>query len=64
MDGANGQTGGKNSSSPFVLTAFISFGLLIFSSIGWDTIQCTLQFPAAVCNRRESVRDTSDVKVS
>ncbi len=27
MDGANGQTGGKNSSSTFVLTAFISFGL-------------------------------------
>jgi hypothetical protein len=44
---ANGQTGGKNSSSPFVLTAFISFGLLIFSSIGWDTMQYTLQFPAA-----------------
>jgi hypothetical protein len=28
MDGANGQTGGKNRSSTFVLTAFISFGLL------------------------------------
>jgi succinate-acetate transporter protein len=27
MDGANGQTGGKNHSSTFVLTAFISFGL-------------------------------------
>jgi hypothetical protein len=27
MDGANGQTGGKNRSSAFVLTAFISFGL-------------------------------------
>jgi len=27
LDGANGQTGGKNSSSTFVLTAFISFGL-------------------------------------
>jgi hypothetical protein len=27
MDGANGQTGGKNRSSTFVLTAFISFGL-------------------------------------
>jgi hypothetical protein len=28
MDGANGQTGGKNSSrSTFVLIAFISFGL-------------------------------------
>ncbi len=27
MDGANGQTGGKNSSSTFVLTAFISFVL-------------------------------------
>jgi hypothetical protein len=27
MDGANGQTGGKNSSTTFVLTAFISFGL-------------------------------------
>ncbi len=25
---ANGQTGGKNRSSTFVLTAFISFGLL------------------------------------
>jgi hypothetical protein len=27
VDGANGRTGGKNSSSTFVLTAFISFGL-------------------------------------
>jgi hypothetical protein len=27
MDGANGQTGGKNGSSTFVLTAFIPFGL-------------------------------------
>jgi hypothetical protein len=27
MDGANGQTGGKNSSTTFLLTAFISFGL-------------------------------------
>ncbi len=27
MDGANGQTGGKNCSSTFVQTAFISFGL-------------------------------------
>jgi hypothetical protein len=27
MDAANGQTGGKNRSSTFVLTAFISFGL-------------------------------------
>ncbi len=27
MDGANGQTGGKNRSRSFVLTAFISFGL-------------------------------------
>jgi hypothetical protein len=27
MDGANGQTGGKNSSSTFIMTAFISFGL-------------------------------------
>jgi len=27
MRGANGQTGGKNRSSTFVLTAFISFGL-------------------------------------
>jgi hypothetical protein len=27
MDGANGQTGEKNSSTTFVLTAFISFGL-------------------------------------
>jgi hypothetical protein len=27
MDGANGQTGGKNHSNPVVLTAFISFGL-------------------------------------
>jgi hypothetical protein len=27
MDDANGQTGGKNRSSTFVLTAFISFGL-------------------------------------
>jgi len=26
MDGANGQTGGKNSCSTFVLTAFNSFG--------------------------------------
>jgi hypothetical protein len=26
MDEANGQTGGKNRSSTFVLTAFISFG--------------------------------------
>jgi hypothetical protein len=26
MDGANGQTEGKNRSSTFVLTAFISFG--------------------------------------
>jgi hypothetical protein len=33
MDGANGQTGGQNSSSTFVLTAFISFGLFnIFRS--------------------------------
>jgi hypothetical protein len=30
MDGANGQTGGKNRSSTFVLTAFISFGLFNF----------------------------------
>jgi hypothetical protein len=28
VNGANGQTGGKNRSSIFVLTAFISFGLL------------------------------------
>jgi hypothetical protein len=27
MDGANGQTGGKNRGSTFVLTAFISFAL-------------------------------------
>jgi hypothetical protein len=27
MDEANGQTGGKDRSSTFVLTAFISFGL-------------------------------------
>jgi succinate-acetate transporter protein len=27
MDGANGQNGGKNRRSTFVLTAFISFGL-------------------------------------
>jgi hypothetical protein len=27
MDGAHGQTGGKNRASTFVLTAFISFGL-------------------------------------
>jgi hypothetical protein len=26
MDGANGQTEGKNRSSTFVLTAFVSFG--------------------------------------
>ncbi len=26
MDGANGQTGGNNRSSTFVVTAFISFG--------------------------------------
>jgi hypothetical protein len=34
MDGANGQTGGKNRNSTFVLTAFISFhrfNILIFS---------------------------------
>jgi hypothetical protein len=29
MDGANGQTGGKNGSTTFVLTAFISFGTFI-----------------------------------
>jgi hypothetical protein len=28
INGANGQTGGKNRSSTFVLTAFIFFGLL------------------------------------
>jgi hypothetical protein len=27
INGANGQTGGKNTSSTFVLTAIISFGL-------------------------------------
>jgi len=27
MDGANGQTGGKNRSSTFVLTSFICFGM-------------------------------------
>jgi hypothetical protein len=27
INGANGQTGGKNCSSTFVLTAFVSFGL-------------------------------------
>jgi hypothetical protein len=31
INGANGQTGGKHRSSTFVLSAFISFGLLIFS---------------------------------
>jgi S-adenosylmethionine:diacylglycerol 3-amino-3-carboxypropyl transferase len=34
MDGANGQTGGKNSSSTFVLTALISFGLCNFFAHG------------------------------
>jgi hypothetical protein len=35
MDGANGWTGGKNRSSTFVLTAFISSGLInIFLSWG------------------------------
>jgi len=28
MDGANGQTGGKNRNNTFVLTAFISFDLV------------------------------------
>jgi hypothetical protein len=56
MDGANGQTGGKNSSGPFVRTAFISFGLLIFSSIGRDTIP--VHAAVSVCNAREGVRDT------
>jgi hypothetical protein len=32
MDGANGQTAGKNRSSTFVLTAFISFGLFMISN--------------------------------
>jgi succinate-acetate transporter protein len=27
MDGASGQTGGKNRTNTFVLTAFISFGM-------------------------------------
>jgi hypothetical protein len=43
MDGANGQTGGNNPSSTFVLTAFISFGLCnIFRK--WACEPLTLQF--------------------
>jgi hypothetical protein len=32
MNGASEQTGGKNRTSTFVLTAFISFGLFMFSN--------------------------------
>jgi hypothetical protein len=40
MDGANGQTGGKNRSSTFVLTAFISFGpFKYFPSVVADLIR-------------------------
>jgi hypothetical protein len=34
MDGANGQTGGKNRTGTFVLTAFISFGLFNVFHLG------------------------------
>jgi hypothetical protein len=37
MDGANGQTGGKNRSSTFVLTTFISFGLFNIFRQWWPT---------------------------
>jgi hypothetical protein len=48
MDGANGQTGGKNRGSTFVLTAFISFGRFIIHpgigsniEFGWyETGEC------------------------
>ncbi len=39
MDGANGQTGGKNRSSTFVLPASISFGLLILS--WFQSVMCS-----------------------
>jgi hypothetical protein len=34
MDGASGQTGEKNRTSTFVLTAFISFGLFNVFQLG------------------------------
>jgi hypothetical protein len=41
MDGADGQTGEKNSSSTFVLTAFISFALFkIFPHINSTSDDC------------------------
>jgi hypothetical protein len=43
MDGANGQTGGENLSSTFVLTAFISSGQFsIFLSWGQRTDHTSL----------------------
>ncbi len=39
MGAANGQTGGKNSSSTFILTAFISFGLF-FVLDGFGLASC------------------------
>jgi len=47
MDGANGQTGGKNRRNTFVLTAFISFGLFnvfhIFTAPTCTTTTITLE---------------------
>jgi succinate-acetate transporter protein len=39
MDGANVQTGGKNRSNTFVLTAFISFGLFNVFHINYKVIE-------------------------